>query len=236
MTPESKIKIFSLLSLRVNSYLVGYQNNYILIDTGYKGSSFLIKRSLKKLEVKLSEIKYIILTHTHFDHSYNTEYFKQISGANVIVQKAEADCLINGLTRIPLGTNRFSKFSSFLGRKVFTVIKKIPKSSPDIIIEDELEIDHEDMHLKIISCPGHSAGSISIIVNNEFAFVGDTLFGIYKKKIFPPFADDQEELLKSWKKLVETGCPVFYPGHGKPISLERLVANYKESCFSNNNR
>jgi glyoxylase-like metal-dependent hydrolase (beta-lactamase superfamily II) len=227
LTSKNKIGIYKLLSLRVNSYLVGNKNNFLLIDTGYKGSRFVINRSLKKLKVNPSEIRYIILTHTHFDHSYNTEYFRRITGAKIIVHKTEADCLINGLTRIPFGTNTFSKVSSFLGKNVFPIIKKIPKSSPDIIIENELEISIAGLSVKIISTPGHSVGSLSIIVNNEFAFVGDTLFGIFKNDIFPPFADNSQEMLKSWKKLAETGCSVFYPGHGKPITIDRLERNLK---------
>lgn len=219
---NNNLEIHGLLSLRVNSYLIGSKNAYILIDTGYRGSKSTILRSLKKLNICPEEIKYIVLTHTHFDHSFNTAYFKKLTGAKVIVHRSEADCLLKGRTKIPAGTNLYSKFTSFLGNKIFTIIKRIPACEPEIIIDEKMQFDLNNLKITAFSCPGHSSGSICMTVNDEIAFVGDTLFGVFKNSIFPPFADDTKEMLKSWNKLAKTGCRIFYPGHGNEITLEML--------------
>ncbi len=74
----------------------------------------------------------------------------------------------------------------------------------------------------------HTAGSLSIVIEKDHAIVGDTLFNIFKHSVFPPYANDQEALLKSWKALLEIGCEHFYPGHGKPFTRERLTKTYAE--------
>ncbi|MEM2932801.1 MAG: MBL fold metallo-hydrolase [Candidatus Pacearchaeota archaeon] len=54
-------------------YLV---NKKILIDTSSEANRGELLNDLKKLGLKLDDIKYILLTHMHFDHSGNLELFK----------------------------------------------------------------------------------------------------------------------------------------------------------------
>lgn len=81
---------------------------------------------------------------------------------------------------------------------------------------------------KVISTPGYTAGSISLVIGNEAAFVGDTLFSVMPWGVFPPFANDIPELLKSWQRLIDAGCRTYFPGHGKPISLQKLKVSYEK--------
>jgi glyoxylase-like metal-dependent hydrolase (beta-lactamase superfamily II) len=94
--------------------------------------------------------------------------------------------------------------------------------SPDITISERFGLEEYAADGYILPTPGHTSGSVSVIVSNRHALVGDTLFNVFKKNLFPPFADDQEELVRSWEKLLDTGCDTFYPGHGKPFKIDRL--------------
>jgi Zn-dependent hydrolases, including glyoxylases len=86
----------------------------------------------------------------------------------------------------------------------------------------------EDANIRVISTPGHSIGSISVIVDNEVAIVGDALFGIFSNSVFPPFADDVKTLIDSWGKLLKTNCTLFLPAHGRPITRELLEREYNK--------
>jgi glyoxylase-like metal-dependent hydrolase (beta-lactamase superfamily II) len=66
----------------------------------------------------------------------------------------------------------------------------------------------------LIHTPGHTIGSMSLIIDNEIAIVGDTMFGVFKLSVFPPYAEDTEKMIKSWGKLLETNCSIFIPSHG----------------------
>jgi hydroxyacylglutathione hydrolase len=94
--------------------------------------------------------------------------------------------------------------------------------SPDITISERFGLEEFGIDGYILPSPGHTSGSISVIIHNRDAIVGDTLFNIFRKSVFPPFADDQEELLRSWGKLYDTGCQTFYPGHGNPFGIDKF--------------
>ncbi|MCI0523244.1 MAG: hypothetical protein L0Y37_06275, partial [Bacteroidales bacterium] len=80
----------------------------------------------------------------------------------------------------------------------------------------------------VMHTPGHCAGESAVIIDGEVAIVGDSLINIPTVKIFPPFADDVKELLRSWEKLLATGCHTFLPGHGGHISREVLQHEYEK--------
>ena len=61
-----------------------------------------------------------------------------------------------------------------------------------------------------------------LIIDDEIAMVGDTMFGIINGKILPPFADDKKGMYNSWIKLLETPCKGFIPAHGKLIKRDMV--------------
>jgi len=63
-------------------------------------------------------------------------------------------------------------------------------------------------------------------VDDEIALVGDTLFGVLPRSVWPPFADDPARMVQSWGQLLETPCRLFLPGHGREIGRERLGRNF----------
>ena len=81
----------------------------------------------------------------------------------------------------------------------------------------------------IIHTPGHTKGS-SCLIFDKYAFVGDTMFNIMGK-IYPPFANDTNFLIRSWKKLIGLNSDYYYPAHGKRISYgefeNQMLKKYK---------
>jgi glyoxylase-like metal-dependent hydrolase (beta-lactamase superfamily II) len=51
---------------------------------------------------------------------------------------------------------------------------------------------------------------------------------VLPETVYPPFANDENELIKSWEKLLATGCSVFYPGHGKPFSRDKFRKSFEK--------
>ncbi|HMK53402.1 MAG TPA: MBL fold metallo-hydrolase [Methanobacteriaceae archaeon] len=218
-TTKGGCTIYQLLSGRGNSYLVKSANDSFLVDTGSKNS-------LKKLERKLDELtneelSYLVLTHTHYDHTENAAWIREKYGAKIIVQKNEVKYLEKGDSPIPQGTMLVTKVLVAVGRKLKR-ISRYPHVNPDLVVDDEYQLDS---NCRIIHTPGHTAGSISVIVDDEIALVGDAMFGIFWG-IFPPFADDVPVMIRSWGKLLETNCRVFLPGHGSEDSRELVEKEY----------
>lgn len=214
------IKIYSLLDSFTNIYLVKYGKNNCLVDTARK---YRYKTAKKRLEEILGEekLQYIFLTHTHYDHAENAYRFKEDFQSKIITDEREKDFLEKGMSPLPKGTNLAAKLVVFLGRNI-TNITSYDAANVDVTIDDIYEIKTSSDAVRILRTPGHSIGSVSLILDNEIAIVGDTLFGISKRSIFPPFADNTSELLNSWEKLLKTECRLFLPGHGGEILRERF--------------
>lgn len=198
-----------------NCYFIEKNELKILVDTGQKMKSEILKSYLLSALGK-NNLDYLILTHTHYDHTENASMLKKQFNPQVIVHESESDFLANGFTRLPKGTNIITNFISGLGNRFARKIGEYYPLKADIMINESYTIQNMN-GIEIIHTPGHTIGSISIIIDDEIALVGDTLFGIFTKSVLPPFADDKESLIESWKKLLKTNCLTFLPAHGKRI-------------------
>lgn len=124
------------------------------------------------------------------------------------------------------GTNYITKFfTDLFATDILQRIKYSP-AKYDYLINDNYNLELLGFKACIIHTPGHTVGSISIIINNEIAIVGDAMFGIFKESVYPPFADDPKLMIKSWGKLLDTGCSIFLPAHGTSNSRELLQRQY----------
>jgi len=203
-----------------NCYFIESDGITILVDTGQKRRSTNLITTLNAY-LAGNSLDYLVLTHTHYDHAENSKLIKERYSPQLIVHQTESDFLRKGFTKLPKGTNLISKIISNSGNKYASWIGKYEPVEPDILVDDSYNI-RAGNQLKLIHTPGHTIGSLSILVNDELAIVGDTLFGIFPNKILPPFADDEVELKRSWKKLSYTSCRLFLPAHGKIIKRELL--------------
>jgi len=219
--------VYQVLEGRSNSFLLNQKNNYILIDTGRNNSWKELSGKLNKIlgEDKLS---CLILTHTHFDHVENAASIKEKYGTKLIVHKSEAEFLKQGNAPLPKGTNLAAGFIvDILGKGMQSKYNYEPVV-PDIIVEEKYELRSFGFDAYIIHTPGHSIGSISIIIDDELAIVGDTMHGVFPNSAYPPFADNPKIIVESWNKLLETDCELFLPGHGKAVSRKLLEKQYEK--------
>jgi hydroxyacylglutathione hydrolase len=211
-----------------NAYVVANGRQAILIDCGMKKKEKKILAALERMQLAPHDIQLIILTHTHYDHAGSIAALQQITGAKILVHHAEASCLEQGHCAFPKGTMWFPKIMTAIGRVLNKSVGHYAPVTPDILISKRFDLQAYDIDGYILPTPGHTAGSLSVVIEKTHALVGDTLFNIFKHSVYPPYANDQKILLKSWKALLETGCEYFYPGHGKPFTRERLQKTYAE--------
>jgi len=225
-------KIIRIPTSVMNVYLVIAGGKGILIDAGIRKHSREVYAKIHKHGLEPEDIRFILLTHTHFDHVRGLKEIKEKTGAKILVHSNEAPSLSKGYTDIPLGTTTTGKVFSFLGRKVVPFIGAYPPVTPDIVIGDRYDIPDLGVPAYVIHTPGHTSGSLSLIIDNEYAFVGDCMLSVFRKSILPAFADDPATLMKSWQVLLDTGCRIFYPGHRGPISRQMLEDNLEKSRHS----
>jgi hydroxyacylglutathione hydrolase len=209
---KSGYSIIKILSGRSNVFLLTNGQTNILIDTSYSRLWNKLQRQLNKLQIK--HIDYLILTHAHFDHAANASKIKEKYRPGVIVQKNEAACLAAGDNILPKGTTLITRpLVSMFGKQIFNLLRYKP-CKYDLTVDSLFGLAEFGFNGYLMSTPGHSAGSMSLIIDDEIAIVGDTMFGLLWWSVFPPYAEDVNQMIHSWGKLLETNCSIFLPSHG----------------------
>lgn len=227
-TTKNGQKIYQILNGRSNAFLVSSGEKYILIDTGRKSKWEELKNKLDELGVNENSMAALILTHTHFDHAENAYKIKENYKTNLIVHKSEEGFIRNGSNPVIKGTNLATgSITRILGESL-RKLYKYKSADCDIMVEDNFNLVDFGFEAYILHTPGHSIGSLSIIIDDEIAIVGDAMFGVFKNSVFPPYAEDLVTMIKSWKKLLNTGCSLFIPAHGTENSKELLQKEYEK--------
>ena len=79
---------------------------------------------------------------------------------------------------------------------------------------------------RIIHTPGHTLGSVSVLLDTGDAFVGCMAHNnppFRLKPGLPIFAENLSMLKKSWRKLLDMGARTIYPGHGNSFSSREIL-------------
>jgi hydroxyacylglutathione hydrolase len=215
-------KITRVLFGRSNVFMISSEKSKLLIDTGSKGDG---KRLLTHL-AKIGSPDAVIMTHTHFDHAGNAGMLKEHFSPKFIVQEKEKDFLESGDSPIPHGTRPWTRFIYSLGAEKKQHWFHVQGVKADIVFGERYDLSDLGFNAYLLHIPGHSAGSCCVVVDNEIALAGDTLIGVIPGSAFPPWGDDADGIIRSWKKLLDTGCHTFLPAHGFAIGRKRLESEY----------
>ncbi len=76
---------------QASSHLIDTGDGLILIDTGYSNTAYLVINSIYQLGFKPEDIKYIINTHWHWDHTAATEAIAELSGAKTLIGRDDLE-------------------------------------------------------------------------------------------------------------------------------------------------
>ena len=188
-----------------NMYLIVSSGKGAIVDPSIPYSD--LDEFIKKEKI---EIKYIILTHAHFDHIYCIDSWVNQTKAEVIVGKDEAYALNDSYAncyRLFFNTER-----GYSGAY-------LPVSENDV-----LELGDEK--IKIIDTPGHTKGGISLLVSDR-VFVGDLVFSgnSYGRCDLP--GASFEKLMSSIEKIKSLPENTrVYSGHGDDTDIAEIKSNF----------
>lgn len=162
----------------------------------------------KQLDEALSDlgydnVKYIVLTHGHYDH---------IGGVNDILEKCSAKVLI-GEHDVPFLSDNYLNLSA----SVFPDNPYAPIRC-DTVLHDGDVFTLGKSSFKVIGTPGHTAGSICLI-GEGVIFSGDTVFfSSYGRTDLP--TGNMSQMMQSLKKIGDLdGNYKIYTGHGQATTL-----------------
>jgi glyoxylase-like metal-dependent hydrolase (beta-lactamase superfamily II) len=197
----------------------------ILIDGGAPKKAKNFMKGIETLSIKPEDIQLIVITHGHWDHIGSAKEIKGITGAKIALHRNEKDWIEKSLKPLPpavtLWGHLFAKIMA-----IFVPLIHFPAADVDIVLGDE-ELSLADYGIpgRIIPTPGHSMGSVSVLLETGDAFVGDLAMNGLPLRIgpgLPIFAEDLQEVKKSWQLLLDKGAKTVYPAHGKPFSADAI--------------
>lgn len=225
---QMNTNIFSF-SFGLNECYVIRDKGTVMIDGGPPGKRDDFIEALRNVPMKPEEIKLIIITHGHPDHIGSAKDIKEITGAKIAMHQLDMQCLETGNWKATHGV-RAAKGSSWgwfmtnLGRAASPFVGSVPSTRVELAIKDDgLPLKDYGIPGQIVYTPGHTIGSISVLLDSGEAFVGDLAMNripLRRSPGLPIFADDIEKVKASWRHLIELGAATVYPGHGKPFSIE----------------
>lgn len=191
--------LFQISLGAVNAFVLEDQG-LTLIDTGLPGSTRKIFAALQKAGKNPADIKRIILTHLHTDHSGNATDIKRQTNARVYAHAADARLLEQGVSGRPMTltpglTNKF----------IYQAFIKSAGNTVQPVAVDEKLADHDVLPLagglQVVHTPGHSAGHIALLLQSEGILIAADLcahvLGLAYSTLYEDRALGQQSLLKA---------------------------------------
>lgn len=195
------IKIFSCGLLDTNTYVVWEETSRhcMIIDCGVELSTvsdFVYENGLT--------VKYVVLTHGHFDHAhYVEEYERVFKGAQIVCHEKEKLILLDPDANL----------SGYLGsRRAYSCNYTFVKEGDFLALGGKS--GEECMNFQVLNTPGHTPGCICLYdEKHKIMFTGDTLFKrSYGRTDFK--YGNASEMYASLRRLYKMDKDItFYPGH-----------------------
>lgn len=222
------IKIIDIQS-GINTCYVIKEKGAIMVDGGPPKMRPTFLKRMNDSSIDPEEIQLIVLTHGHFDHVGSAKDIQELTGAKIAIHKKDSNDLEQGFSKWPKGVTSWGKISSSLFKPLLKNKMTFPTVKADIILDDSgLLLDNYGIAGRIIYTPGHTPGSVSVLLDSGELFAGCLAHNRLPFTVHPAlpiYAENIELVKESWMKLIDAGAKVVFPGHGKPFSVE-IIKKY----------
>lgn len=169
---------------------------------------------------KAGQVSLIILTHANFDHYGSIKELKDITGAKIAVHKNDSQYLIQGKSAEVTPISPMGKFVMLITNNRSQ--KKKQGIKPDILIKDEMDFNRFGVKGKVISTPGHTEGSISILLDGGECIIGDMLGSTFGRLNYGSFCNDINMLKESIIKIKDSNAKIVYLSHGGACTIDKI--------------
>ena len=209
---------------------LGFDQCYVLksegviaVDAGAPNKGRNFARGLERASIDPQDVQLIVITHGHWDHVGSAGELKAITGAKLAMHQREVHWLEQSLAPLPPGVTLWGRIFISLHKKLMPLIN-IPPAKIDVALGDDgLLLSDYGIPGRVLHTPGHSSGSVSVLLETGEAFVGDLAMNRFPLRLspgLPIFAEDQAAVVESWRSLLDQGATTVYPAHGKPFPAE----------------
>jgi glyoxylase-like metal-dependent hydrolase (beta-lactamase superfamily II) len=187
------MNILTITYKSTNFYLLDCKGGKLMVDCGWPDTFPQFAAELKRKGVTPRDIRFVLVTHFHPDHAGLVQEFKNL-GAKFILMESQVDFV--------------APFAEFFK------VKQIPYT--EITQQNNLVLKFAESRAflagiglggEVLSTPGHSDDSVTLILDEGYAFTGD---------LHPAFMLPEEDTLsrQSWDRIHQHKIQRIFPAHG----------------------
>ena len=192
-------------AIEIASYLITTPEGHFLLDGGFVETAPQIEHNITELGFKLTDVKFLLNSHAHYDHAGGLAELKKVTGAKFVASEPDAPLLRSG----GHGDFRFGDTLTF------------PPIEPDQIVHDGESIQLGNQRMIAHLTPGHTKGCTTWTTKirdgkkiYDVVFVGSQSVLDYKfvgQESYPGITSDFE---RSFALLNHLPCDIFLASHG----------------------
>lgn len=192
-------------------YVIETDAGLILIDSGLDADAAKLSSQLTDLGMSVDQVRFILLTHVHADHSLGARRLRELSGAKICAGVDDSEELAAGRSR-----------DAFLSTYELPDVM-LHSTQIDVQLADGQIIELGDARVECLGTPGHTPGSFCYLLERNrqrILFTGDTVssrtgeLGTYAAYLAPRYRANASDYLASLRKLRGMSPPhLLLPGH-----------------------
>ena len=180
------------------------------------------------------KVRYIVITHHHFDHASGARRLRAETGARIVMHRDEAPLLARAAkeelpsdVEVPEDRKEFVEMT----RKWRT---EAADGAPDELVSDGDTLKIGGLTLRMVHTPGHTAGHLSpFLEEGRVLFAGDNVLGVGTTVVPPPPHGDMSQYIESLRKMQSLEADVMCCGHGPVVKepnrkLQELIDHRHE--------
>jgi glyoxylase-like metal-dependent hydrolase (beta-lactamase superfamily II) len=194
-------------------YLINFGGPAALVDAGCGQRTDLLFRNIEACGVDPGDIRYLLITHCHFDHTGGIASVKEVTSCKVVAHEKDARFLEEGNDSVTAATWYGSTLTA-------------------VRVDVKLKAAREDIYLaarviEAVHAPGHSPGSVVYLTESDGQRVlfGQDVHGPLDKSLL----SNREDYLKSLNLLLSLNADILCEGHYGIFRGKKAVSDFIRS-------
>ncbi|HMQ29241.1 MAG TPA: MBL fold metallo-hydrolase [Chloroflexaceae bacterium] len=208
-----------------NAYLVRDERP-ILVDAGYTGDERRIVAALAAEGLAPRDLGLIVLTHGHGDHIGAAAALARLSGAPLALHRDDWPLAASGRNGLLVPTRASARvMAAIFGG----ALRPVEPFTPDLALDEGLDLTAYGVRGRLLHTPGHTPGSVSLLLEGGQALAGDLLMGGHlggalagRRPRYHYFAASMEQVRASLGRLLAAGATRLFVGHGGPLEAAEV--------------